>query len=476
MKLRDFQGFPPGDGQFYPPDIIITAKNISGAALGIRTGVKLWTANNGALVMDKASHSSETRDLVAGVLIDYTEDQQFGRVMLQGILTGIDTSDLSAGSDVVLSTTPGVLSNTGALAGAGWYQYIAICLTSHKTSGSLFVRAEKLIRPDQLYSSLKFGTNGATARLDGYANNHVGSIRVPAITADRIWNFQDVDGTIALTDLTYSGYCQGRLTLTTATPVTTADVTGTTIYFTPYAGNKISLYDGTNWNVYTLTELSKAIPATTLTVYDVFVYLNAGVLDIELVSWASDTARTTAIVLQDGVYCKSGSLGRRYVGTIRTGGTSATAEDTAIRRFVWNYYNRVTKYLYAHDTTDSWNYATASFRAANNTTATGTARVELLIGVAEVLIEGLYFDVGITSNSIGGVGIGLDSTTVNSGLTWGGATINIGRTTGEAIYKGFPAIGAHYVQSLEIGNTGCTFYGDNNAAYLQSGLIVTGQF
>ena len=35
---------------------------------------------------------------------------------------------------------------------------------------------------------------------------------------------------------------QGRLTLSTSTPVTITDVTGGTIYFTPYKGNKVSLY------------------------------------------------------------------------------------------------------------------------------------------------------------------------------------------------------------------------------------------
>src|SRR3954467_15935764 len=42
---------------------------------------------------------------------------------------------------------------------------------------------------------------------------------------------------------------QGRLTLTSATPVTTTDVTGaTTIYYALHKGNHIPLYDGTNWS------------------------------------------------------------------------------------------------------------------------------------------------------------------------------------------------------------------------------------
>lgn len=54
----------------------------------------------------------------------------------------------------------------------------------------------------------------------------------------------------------------GRLTLTTATPETTADVTAATIlYYTPYKGDIISLYDGSNWVPASFVEVS--IPLTT---------------------------------------------------------------------------------------------------------------------------------------------------------------------------------------------------------------------
>jgi len=44
--------------------------------------------------------------------------------------------------------------------------------------------------------------------------------------------------------------CQLRLTLTNGTPVTTADVTAATaVYVNPYAGDRIALYSGSEWNV-----------------------------------------------------------------------------------------------------------------------------------------------------------------------------------------------------------------------------------
>src|SRR4051812_49331438 len=49
----------------------------------------------------------------------------------------------------------------------------------------------------------------------------------------------------------------GRLTLTSGTPLTTSDVTAAgTVYFTPYNGNVIGLYDGTDWLAIPFTEQS----------------------------------------------------------------------------------------------------------------------------------------------------------------------------------------------------------------------------
>jgi hypothetical protein len=156
--------------------------------------------------------------------------------------------------------------------------------------------------------------------------------------------------------------CEFRLTLTTATPVTTADVTGvTTIYFSPYTGNKIALYDGTNWVMRSSAEISKtnagvggALPT------DVFVFDNSGTLTMEFSQWTNDTTRATALTTQDGVLVKTGALTRRYVGTFRsTAGGAFT--DSYTNRWVWNYYNRALRPMRVIEATDSWTYDTATF-------------------------------------------------------------------------------------------------------------------
>jgi len=54
----------------------------------------------------------------------------------------------------------------------------------------------------------------------------------------------------------------GRLTLTTATPVTTSDVTGvSTVYYTPYISDLMSLWNGVSWQTLTFSEISTNIGA-----------------------------------------------------------------------------------------------------------------------------------------------------------------------------------------------------------------------
>ena len=155
----------------------------------------------------------------------------------------------------------------------------------------------------------------------------------------------------------------GRLTLTSGTPVTTADVTGaTTIYYTPYKGNSIGLYDGSSaWTILTFTEKSLALGTLTSGLpYDVFAYNNSGVVALELLAWTSATARATALVYQNGVLVKSGATTRRYLGTFYTTSTTQTA-DALATRYLYNYYNRVMRVGYVIDNT-SHSYVTGTLQ------------------------------------------------------------------------------------------------------------------
>lgn len=296
------------------------------------------------------------------------------------------------------------------------------------------------------------------------------------------------------------GIPNGRLTLTTNVPVTTTDVTAaTSVYYTPYNGAIIYLYNGASWSQFSLSQLTLALDSNSGHTgyqqsgknFDLFVVNDSGTLRLGTgPAWSSDTSRgtgagTTELTLQNGFYVNANSMTLRYgsasgdtltaaVGTaLLVGSMRATAngqtEDSLLKRFVFNIYNRVKKPAYALEGTASWNYTTATYRPYNNNTAN---RIETLFGLNTESVH--VVGIGMGGNSSGGVvsvNIGVDSTTTASGnnaIVFAGA--GIGALTAD--YDGFPGLGYHYFQLLEwsqaVGTT--TFQGKTSVSVAAAGI------
>lgn len=165
----------------------------------------------------------------------------------------------------------------------------------------------------------------------------------------------------------------GRLTLESGVPVSTTDQTAkTTVYYTPYLSNVITLWDGNAWQSVEFSELSLAIGTVTADLgFDVFVYLSSGAAAIEKLAWTSATARATAITLQDGRYCKSGDKTRLWVGSFYSK-TTTTTEDSENCRFVYNAYNQRLRKAKGSDSPTAFTYSTSTFRVFNARTYAGT--------------------------------------------------------------------------------------------------------
>jgi len=274
----------------------------------------------------------------------------------------------------------------------------------------------------------------------------------------------------------------GRLTTESGVPVSTSDRTAQgTIYFTPYNGASVYLYNGTDWDRYTLTERSLALTATSGKNYDVFLYSNSGTLTLELSSaWTNDTTRADALALQNGLYVKSGATTRLWLGTIRASGANVTEDSgggttTQVggKRFVWNAYNQVQRWLRVIDTADSWAYTTDTWRVANGATAPLNC-VEWVTGDAAMQT---VVDVRATVNvSAGG------ANTAKSGIGLGNTTPVGLRTAGydgtansyfpiSARYTGTVGLGYRDARWLEKGAAAnCTFIGDQGGNGTQSGM------
>lgn len=269
----------------------------------------------------------------------------------------------------------------------------------------------------------------------------------------------------------------GRLTLESAVPISTSDQTGkSTVYFTPYHGNKITLYSGSAWVFCTFSEISLNLSSLTSGKnYDVFAYNNSGTVTLELsAAWTDDTTRATSLVLQDGIYVKFGAATRRYLGTIRTTSTTTT-EDSKSKRYVWNYYNRSPRFLTVQDATASWTYSTDNtWRSANASTSN---RFEAVIGLNEVLVKIRIGVAGKGTDTEFSAGVGIDSTSANSALVAGAYSYQEYKGFGITEYAGFPGVGYHYFQWIEAcvnnvsggGGTTATYYG--STAPYQAGMM-----
>jgi len=282
-----------------------------------------------------------------------------------------------------------------------------------------------------------------------------------------------------------NGIANGRLTLATGNPVPTSTITGAgTVYFTPYRGNQIALYDGSSaWTVLSFSELSITLSALSAnTAYDVFAYNNAGSVALDTTAWSSSTARATALTLQDGVFVKSGATTRRYLGSIILDGSKQCSVNfggsadggTAGRCDVWNFNNRERITFCVRDTTNSWAWTTVGWQQAN---ASAGNQVLLMAGLATQATAAVSHNAGGTTN-VRLTGVGYDSTTALASFCTTttappGGTAITGLT---ASFAGLIDVGQHQLAWIEHGNGSVTFYGDNNTTYTRSGLTVMWEY
>lgn len=335
------------------------------------------------------------------------------------------------------------------------------------------------------------GGTGATTFTDGgvLIGNGTGAIQVTSAgTSGQVLtsNGAGVDPTFqdAAGGGTINSIQDFRLTLQSGTPVMTTDQTAkTTLYLTPYKGNSIALYNGSSWDLVTSAEVSLSLSGyTSSSNYDIWAYNNSGTLTLESTIWTNSTTRATALAYQNGVLVKSGTTTRRYIGTIRTTGTTGQCEfafgtraasgTQAARLNVWNYYNRVNVSARVSDSTSSWSYTTGTWRSANNDTGN---RVSFICGVSEDCFSSEYKCVSISRTTGNIVSLDLDGTSVaegSSGYTGTSDTTWPILATSNARLQTIAPVGFHYIQAVESGNYAASsqFYGDDGST-IRSGLF-----
>jgi hypothetical protein len=296
---------------------------------------------------------------------------------------------------------------------------------------------------------------------------------------------------------------QGRLTLVTQTPIISSDaISATTVYYTPYTGLLVPIYNGTSFSALSIvSQLTLGLVAAHAAnqIYDLYVFLISGVATLGSgPSWgagsggsvtAGSCARGTggggaALSILNGIltnavnmvmtYGNSGATTTisanqaTYVGSMfmdsTNGQITCNVSWGQSRKFgIWNAYNRVPIALQSGDSTSTWAYALSTPRQANG--ATGNTIVAFT-GLAEEPVSASYTDLLFYqySGSAGGggnVGIGWNSTSVFSGTTSQSATsVATGTVVTSCLisvtglYVAPPSLGINNVNAVEAAITG----------------------
>jgi hypothetical protein len=260
----------------------------------------------------------------------------------------------------------------------------------------------------------------------------------------------------------------GRLSLYSGAPIVSGGyISGASkVYYNPYNGSTISLFDGISWLEYEVgdpiaLDLSGGFQSGLM--YDIFMFGNAGIsgsVGLSSQSWTSGANRPP-IIYKNGIPISQFGNGR-YVGTIRTT-TSSTTEDSKFRRFVWNYDNRIQQTLYYTDSTQH-TYNTETPRVWNLNSG---SRLEFIQGVAGIgasasCFVASYVTPGATSvNSFESEGVfsGTNYNVYNTftGLFWSNSVLMVGNCN----------VGYNYLQLMESCQSGTV----TNVSMTLTGLI-----
>jgi hypothetical protein len=147
------------------------------------------------------------------------------------------------------------------------------------------------------------------------------------------------------------------------------------------AGTTVVSVAGSNGTLSANATASASAPSGSITfyhaTYDVFGYLSAGNLALEILGWTNNNTRATDVTIQDGRHCKSGDRTRLYLGSYRLTSSTSTVDSEAVR-FLWNCYNRRPRKLRKQIVPSSWVYAVGAWRPVANDAA---HRIDVVLGL-----------------------------------------------------------------------------------------------
>jgi YVTN family beta-propeller protein len=292
---------------------------------------------------------------------------------------------------------------------------------------------------------------------------------------------------------------QGLLTLSSTAPVMTADATNkSTIYYLPYQGNGVPVYNGAQFANWLLgsSGISLALDSNaahtgyhqSTKLFDIFAFIKSGALTLGTgPAWTNNTTRANAITQKNGLWVNSASITLRfgtnsgdttsvtanqatYLGTMyaTADGQTGMAYNPAIAAGgtnnilgLYNAYNRIAITATCWDSTASWTNTGSAVQPANyDQGGAGTNlknRISWVDGLQQSNVEASYqVDMYSSSSSV-----------------QGSAGVSVNWTSGASAYSGFhaqsistnnvpllgrvtaaPLLGFNFVQAVERNDSG----------------------
>lgn len=391
--------------------------------------------------------------------------------------------------DVAVAGTPGGMglysSNAGTALGA-------IALTGNGGPGPLgggsFTGVTGPGQPGTGYGS--GGAGGNSYNTAGGVNGGNGAPGICIITEYNITAAGPQGPTGPMGGTTGVSLPGGRLTLSATNPVMQGNIeAATTIYYLPYVGDRIPIFDGANMVMTTIPAgLSTTTTDTTKnpsalgssSVSDWFVWNDGGTIRLcHGPDWTDTQTRSagTALVRVNGIWTNAAPITNgpapnkgTYVGTTHCPGipslhwrpSAHAVGGLASLLLVFNAYNRVQIVASQKDDTSSWTYGGGT-RPVNGSS---NNRIYWADGLGEVFVAASYTTLlQQTTGLIGQLGVAgpsMDQAAVAYQNIQ--SDFNQMTTTAEANFK--PALGISWAEAQENSSGGAdTFYGGGFALF-----------
>lgn len=303
---------------------------------------------------------------------------------------------------------------------------------------------------------------------------------------------------------------QGYLTPVSGQPIITADSTGATaIYYTPYLGNLVPIYNGSVYVNTPFTEQTLTLSAGSQAIsniYDVFAFSNSGTFTIAFgpswtagggsvtvgsgargtgvgstaltrlngilvnsvaISAANNGATTYSIAANQGTY-----LGSVFIDTSAGQVTNHISYGQTRKRGIWNYYNRQQITIRAGDGTASWAPAAPfAIRFSNNSSSNYAYS---FVGVAEEPLSATvvqFLQNFTAANTQLHIGIGFNSSSTvcgKNGTFYAVATSSSSGADAVGKCQQPPALGVNAFNMLESATNGNPTFSGTEAYMLMT--------